>query len=85
MTAAPTRRRWLRQGSVKRTLERDVETGKALITVTRDDGLSEIEAIGTITGLTKTLRYWIDPEDPPRPGPPRRMNSSISARIGIPR
>jgi uncharacterized protein len=64
VTAAPTRRRWLRQGSVKRTLARDVETGKALITVTRDDGLSEIEAIGTITGLTKTLRYWIDPDDP---------------------
>jgi putative CocE/NonD family hydrolase len=64
VTAAPTRRRWIRPGSVKRTLERDVETGETLITVTRDDGLSEIEAIGTVTGLSKTLRYWMAPDDP---------------------
>jgi putative CocE/NonD family hydrolase len=64
VTAPPTRRRPLRPGRVKRTLERDVETGRTLITVIRDDGLSEIEAIGTVTGLDKTLRYWISPDDP---------------------
>jgi len=64
VTAPPTRRRPIRAGRVKRTLERDIESNEVVTTIVRDDGLSEIEAIGTVTGLDKLLRYCILPEDP---------------------
>jgi|SRR5579871_484025 len=64
VTAPLTQRLWSRPGRVKRTIERDIETGTTTMTVVRDDGLSKIEAIGTVTGHTKTLRYSIKPDDP---------------------
>jgi len=64
VTAPPTRRRTIQPGKIKRTIERDIGTGETMITVIRDDGVSEIEDIGTETGLEKSTQYRIKPDDP---------------------
>ncbi|MFO1062070.1 MAG: CocE/NonD family hydrolase [Dongiaceae bacterium] len=64
VTAPPTRRTFLRTGGVQRRIERDLASAETVLTVTRDDGRSMIEAIGVETEFRKVMRYRILEDDP---------------------